>query len=125
MAAGGDVLEAVREVQTGVVEAQAQLLSPTPEAVENTGLHLERAAVILERLAQRLKTGGIDEAGQRELRATLEALRREINRLRVLLEGAAALRLAWARMLYATAYGYTPQGEPAPPQVGRRLAVEG
>jgi len=117
--AGGDWREAVREAQAGVAEAQSQLLAPTAQAVESTWLPLERAAGALRRLIECLRVG----VG-REARAEVEGLGREIARLRALLEGAAALRLGWARRL-ATACGYTAQGEPALPPVTRRVSVEG
>jgi len=61
----------------------------------------------------------------KEVRGQVEGLSRETVRLRTLLEGAAALRLGWARRLYAAACGYTAQGEPALPRVARTLSLEG
>jgi hypothetical protein len=88
--------------------------------VESTWLPLERAEGALRRLIECLKAGGGEEA-----RAELERLGREIGRLRALLEGAAALRLGWARRLLVITCGYTAQGEAALPQLARRLSVEG
>lgn len=117
--AGGNCREAIREAQAGLAEAQTQLLTPTAQALEGTCLPLERAAGALRRLIECLRAG----VG-REARAEVAGLSREVARLRALLEGAAALRLGWARRL-ATACGYTAQGEPALPQVARRVSVEG
>ena len=118
--ANGDWRAAIREAQAGVAEAQIQLLMPTALAVESTWQPLERAEGALKRLMECLKAGGGAES-----RAELERLGREIRRLRALLEGAAALRLGWARRLLVAACGYTAQGDVALPQLARRLSVEG
>jgi len=129
MMAGGDWRQTIREAQADVAEAQAQLRRPTAEAVESTRPGLERATGALERLVKCLKAGDPQGAGaggnRQELRSGMETLRREVARTRVLLEGAAALRLGWAGRLYAAACGYTAQGEPAMPEVARRVSVEG
>ncbi|MBM3746376.1 MAG: hypothetical protein FJW34_11320 [Acidobacteria bacterium] len=113
---------AIQEALAGVAEAQAHLRTPTAEALESTWPNLERATGALHRLAECLRAA---PAGGPEPHCALESLRQEVTRLRSLLEGAAALRLGWAQRLYATACGYTPQGQPAMPQVARRLSLQG
>jgi hypothetical protein len=118
----GDWRLAIQEAQAGVAEAEAHLRAPTAAALESTWPSLERATGALRRLAECLRA---KPAGGKEPRRALESLRREVARLRSLLEGAAALRLGWGRRLYTTACGYTRDGQPALPQVARRLSLHG
>lgn len=123
----GNWREALGEAQAGVAEAQRALLAPSAEGMECAWAPLERAAGALTRLIECLKApqSRSPETPRPELCLQLEKLRREVVRLGALLEGAAALRLGWARKLYAAACGYTPQGEPALPQLARTLSLEG
>ena len=118
--------QAIGEAQAAVVEAQQELLSPTAEALERTWGPLERAQDALARLLECLKALDLPSraAARPELERQMKEFSREVTRLRALLEGAAALRLGWARKLYAAACGYTGQGEPALPTVARRLSLE-
>jgi HAMP domain-containing protein len=110
---------------TGILEAQKHLLKPTAGAVEQAGSALERAIDELETLGRRLRSGEpVAELDQREIRHGLGALKGEARRLRALLEGAASLRLGWARVLYTAACGYTAQGQPRTPDVARRVSLE-
>lgn len=124
---GGDWREAIGEAQAGVAEAQSALLAPTAEGMERAWAPLERASGALTRLIECVKAEGAHtaEGPRRELRGQVEKLGREVVRLRALLEGAATLRLGWARKLYAAACGYTAQGEAALPELARRVSLEG
>lgn len=126
MAAAVNVLEPAGRAQACLREAQACLRLPAAEALEGAGAHLEQAIGQMERLARDLKSGTALSEGERaELLERLGQLRRETARTGALVEGAATLRLGWARLLYAAACGYTARGEPARPEVARRLSVEG
>ncbi len=123
----GDWREAIGEAHAGVAEAQTELLAPTAAGMERAWPPLERASGALTRLIECLKADGGRPGGpsRPDLRSQVERLSREVVRLRALLEGAATLRLGWARKLYAAACGYNAQGEPALPRLARQVSLEG
>lgn len=120
-----DLVAPVIRIGTAILETQRRLLKPTAEAIEQAGRVLERAISELEALGRGLRSGeAVAEIDRRDVRNGLEALRGEMERLRALLEGAASLRLGWARVLYTAACGYTAQGQPRTPEVAGRVSIE-
>jgi hypothetical protein len=122
MCAVANQLEWVRQARASVREAQVELLTPTPEALDRCGPPLQRATRSLEALAQALKSGA--QGGHPDLRSALNELSKEVVRVATLLENAAGFYLGWARWLFAATCGYTAQGEPGAPEGKSSLSVE-
>lgn len=116
-------LVCARHAKTSVREARRLLACPTAATTEASAQHVEAAITCLETLRTSLRSrGGATPTG---LAAELGELQKEIFHTTALLERAAAFYFSWARLLYATACGYTAEGEPALPGPVRRLSLEG
>jgi hypothetical protein len=113
----------VRQAQLRVHEARTLLARPSVRGIEQTGPPIQAALGCLLTLRNSLRSDGAPlQPG--ELVAALGELRSEILRANLLLEGAARFYLGWARLFYAAACGYTPQGEPATLVPAGRLSVD-
>ncbi len=109
-------------VHITVQQASRLLTSPKPEA-------LDRSAALLEQARCRLQTAVDsfhlpDPTARAGIRAELEEVRKGLHRLDLLLEHADGFFAGWARLRRLLAGGYTAQGEPAPPEPGRRISIE-
>jgi hypothetical protein len=113
----------VRQAQVRLREARALLGRPSVRRIEETGARIQAALGCLLTLRNALRSAG-PPPEPAELVAALSELRTEILSANVLLEGAARFYLGWARLFYAAACGYTPQGEPATLVPAGRLSVE-
>jgi hypothetical protein len=65
-----------------------------------------------------------DSSRDGALAAHLASLRTEIAGVQILLDGAAAFYAGWMRLAASMFSGYTANGNPAPPETGRRVLVE-
>jgi hypothetical protein len=118
-----DTIGAVKRSRESVREAARVLTMPTPAAVEATVPRLEDAIAGVGALAEALRSGTtLDRAGAL---ASLEDVRRELDRARALLEYAAAYHAAWARILCSMASTYTPAGSAPLPEPPPRISVTG
>lgn len=109
-------------VHRAVQQASRLLTSPGPEA-------LDRSAALLEQALCRLQTAADsfhapNPPARAGMRAELEELREGLHRLGLLLEHADGFYTGWVRFRNLLTSGYTAQGEPAPPEPGRRLSIE-
>lgn len=112
-------LESVHEA---VQQASRLLTSAKPEA-------LDRSAELLEQARRRLQTAADcfhlpNPPARAAMRAELEELHRGLHRLGLLLEHADGFYAGWVQFRNSLTGGYTAQGEPAPPEPGRRLSIE-
>src|SRR5579863_4515200 len=85
-----------RQLQEIVRQARAQLISPTPENLDECRRRLDEAVNQLRHLQTLLPSG--DFRRDSSLRAPLGELRAEIARLNILLDGAAAFHTGWVRL---------------------------
>lgn len=109
-------------VHAAVQQASRLLRSPEPEA-------LDRSAALLEQALCRLQTAADSShlpnpPASAGIRAELEELRKGLHRLGLLLEHADGFYAGWVRFRNLLTGGYTAQGEPVPPEPGRRLSIE-
>ncbi|HWR49749.1 MAG TPA: hypothetical protein VN428_01490 [Bryobacteraceae bacterium] len=96
---------------------------PSPARVEEMLPSLEQAVAELSTLAEAVRTGEpLDRPGTV---AALEECGAELDRLRAVLDHAAAWHTAWARILAGMAGSYGPDGAapPAVPDRGSRMSV--
>jgi len=112
----------IDQLQGMVRNARAQLVSPTPERLEDCRSNVEEAANLLRQLQSRLPSGNF--RNDAALRAPLGALRAEIARLNILLDGAAAFHTGWVRLAASMVAGYTADGTPREPEPARRVWLE-
>lgn len=117
-----DPLATVRQLQETVREARAQLISPTPENLDECRRRVDEAVNVLRQLQTGLPSG--DFHRDSSLRAPLGELRSEIARLNILLEGAAAFHTGWVRLAASMVAGYTADGTPGQPEPARRVWLE-
>ncbi len=115
-------VEELRQARARVEGARRTLRTPTAEALDETGPDLEAAIATVADLQRIITSGGpLDRQAARE---ALEALRRELDQLRGMLQFAAAWHTAWSRRLLAATEGYTPTGEPPLPRPASRISVQ-
>lgn len=117
-----DPAAAVKKLQETVREARAQLVSPTPENLDECRRRVEEAVNVLRQLQTGLSSGNFRRDSS--LRAPLGQLRAEIARLNILLDGAAAFHTGWVRLAASMVAGYTADGTPGQPEPTRRLWLE-
>jgi hypothetical protein len=118
----GSEAECVREARASVREAARLLTRPGGLALEAGLPHLENAA----RRLRSLEVRPAREAGRRPgLVLEVEELRKDVRRLTILMDHAAALYLAHARILYAGTDGYSASGDPVPPAAARTVSIRG
>lgn len=112
----------VKQLQERVRQARAQLISPTPENLDECRRRLDEAVNQLRQLQTLLPSG--DFRRDSSLRAPLGELRAEIARLNILLDGAAAFHTGWVRLAASMVAGYTADGTPGQPEPARRVWLE-
>jgi hypothetical protein len=121
-AQSSDRLADVQRLQEDVRAARALLTEPTVANLNDCRGRLEGAVNGLRELQTSLPSGnfGRDAA----LRAPLGALRAEIARLTILLDGAAAFHSGWVRLAASMVAGYTAEGKPGEPEPSRSVWLE-
>jgi hypothetical protein len=120
--AGGSEAKWVREARASVREASRLLMRPGGSALEAGLPHLEIAA----RRLRALEIQPAAQAGRRsELASEVVELGKDVRRLKMLMDHAAALYLAHARILYAGTGGYSASGDPVPPAAARTVSIRG
>ena len=113
----------VGSASAAVRGASRCLLCPTPEA-------MARAESLLGE-AQAWLRSAVDSAQpphpghSRRLRASLEDVRKSLDRVRGLNEYIASYFAGWVRLRNTLAAGYTAEGQPAGVVCGSRLSLEG
>jgi len=112
----------VKQLQQAVREARAQLISPTPENLDECRRRVEEAVNVLRQVQTGLSSGNFRRDSS--LRAPLGELRAEIARLNILLDGAAAFHTGWVRLAASMVAGYTADGTPGQPEPARRVWLE-
>jgi hypothetical protein len=112
----------VKQLQETVREARAQLISPTPENLDECRRRVNEAVNQLRDLQTALPSG--DFGRDSSLRAPLGELRAEIARLNILLDGAAAFHTGWVRLAASMVAGYTADGTPGQTEPARRVWLE-
>jgi hypothetical protein len=112
----------VRELHATVREARTLLTNPTAESLDACRMRLEEAVYELGHLHSSLPSG--DSSRDGALAAHLASLRTEIAGVQVLLDSAAAFYTGWMRLAASMFSCYTANGNPAPPEAGRRVLVE-
>jgi hypothetical protein len=112
----------VKQLQDAIRQARAQLISPTPENLDECRRRVDEAVNVLRQLQTGLPTG--DFRRDSSLRAPLGKLRAEIARLNILLDGAAAFHTGWVRLAASMVAGYTADGTPGQPEPERRVWLE-
>jgi hypothetical protein len=117
-----DPAAVVRQLQAVVRDAGTRLTAPTIENLDDCRRKLEEAAAVLSQLQTGLPGG--DRKRDAALAVPLGALRTEIARLTILLDGAAAFHTGWVRLAGSMVSGYTADGNPAPPEARSRVVVE-
>jgi hypothetical protein len=117
-----DPSETVKQLREMVRQARAQLISPTPENLDECRRRLDEAVKQLRELQTALPSG--DFRRDSSLRAPLGELRAEIGRLNILLDGAAAFHTGWVRLAASMVAGYTADGSPGQPEPARRVWLE-
>jgi len=117
-----DAAATVRQLQETVRDARAQLISPTPENLDECRRRVDEAVKVLRQLQAGLASG--DFRRDSSLRAPLGELRVDIARLNILLEGAAAFHTGWVRLAASMVAGYTADGTPGQPEPMRRVWLE-
>jgi len=117
-----DPVATVKQLQETVREARAQLVSPTPENLDECRRRVDQAVNLLRQLQTGLPSG--DFRRDSSLRAPLGELRAEIARLNILLDGAAAFHTGWVRLAASMVAGYTADGTPGQPEPARRVWLE-
>ena len=116
-------MELVRRARSGVQDVLALLVRPTPEAIRECAVHLERAIETVRQLEACLAEPGLENP--QVLRAELDELRHELARARTLLEHAFQFQAGWYRMLSGMLGGYSREGIPDPLRPGSRWVMEG
>ena len=111
----------VGQLHAKVREARAQLIDPTAGNVDDCRGRLEEVASALRKLQASLPSA--DHRRDATL-APLAALRAEIARVAILLDGAAAFHVGWMHQAACMMSGYTADGTPAAPETGRRVSLE-
>lgn len=117
-----DASATVQLLQETVRQARAQLISPTPENLDECRRRLDDAVLLLRRLQTALPSGNLRRDSS--LRAPLGELRAEIARLNILLDGAAAFHTGWVRLAASMIAGYTADGTPGQPEPARSVWLE-
>jgi len=117
-----DAGSTIQHLQETVRHARTQLISPTPENLEQCRTRLDEAVNLLRRLQTSLPSG--DFRHDSSLRAPLGELRAEIARLNILLDGAAAFHTGWVRLAASMVAGYTADGTPGQPEPARSVWLE-
>jgi len=117
-----DPVSTVKQLQEVVREARAQLITPTPENLDECRRRVDEAVNVLRQLQTGLPSG--DFRRDSSLRVPLGELRAEIARLNILLDGAAAFHTGWVRLAASMVAGYTADGTPGQPEPTRRVWLE-
>jgi len=117
-----DPAATVKRLQETVREARAQLISPTPENLQECRWRVDEAVNTLRQLQTALPSGDLHRDAS--LRMPLGELRAEIARLNILLDGAAAFHTGWVRLAASMIAGYTADGTPGQPEPARSVWLE-
>lgn len=116
-------IASARRAREAIAEASRLVVMPSPDAAGDAVPRLEAAVTEIEELAAVLRSGAqLDHAGAG---AALDEVRSELERLRRVLDYAAAYHAAWARILSSMATGYTPVGAAPLPEPPPRVTVTG
>lgn len=112
----------VRQLRATVAEARQPLLDPTPGNLDECRRRLDEVAIALRTLQAGLP--GSEPKRKAALGEPLAALRAEIGRVAMLLDGAAAFHMGWMHRAACMVSGYTANGVPATPEPSRRVSLE-
>jgi hypothetical protein len=118
----GDAAAAVRQLHAMVRDARMRLTAPTVENLDDCRRRLDEAAEAFGKLQAALPSR--DPKHDAALSAPLGALRAEIARVAILLDGAAAFHTGWMRRAACMVSGYGADGTPAQPEARRRVLLE-
>ncbi len=99
------------------------LLSPGPDTYDRCRPRLERAIGCLESFEKAVREEPY--SNPQHVRRELEGIRRELEQVTALINGAAAFYQGLGQILAAAATGYTPAGQPGVWQPPARLSAEG
>ncbi len=122
--AGRDATELdwIQQAQADLGRAMPLLLNPTVQNLNQSTPLLEAAVCCMEKVEHSIRNS--DGSRSPAVGEALSKLKREIHRVKALLEHTAIFYGGWARMLYVAACGYTAAGEAAQPQPVGRVSVE-
>lgn len=101
-------VEKLGELRENIRCAAGLLVSPTPERVAQCDVLLQSTASVLEQFQNMLAE--VDASRKQQLKAPAWSLRREIDRLRTLLDGARHYFLEWSKVSSEAANSYDEQG---------------
>ncbi len=99
------------------------LRAPGPDTYDRCRPRLERAIGYLESFEKAVREEPL--SNQQHARRELQLIRRELEQVTALINGAAAFYQGLGQILAAAATGYTPTGQSGVWQPPARLAVEG
>jgi hypothetical protein len=97
-----------------------QLVSPTPQTLDQCGANLEQAGKDLFKLMELVQANAVSPG----LRDSVRQFAREMERLNEMLDSSARFYAGWVRLAGAMTGGYSPDGAPLawPPT---RLSAQG
>ncbi|MCE5308598.1 MAG: hypothetical protein LLG20_13245 [Acidobacteriales bacterium] len=113
----------VSEARQEIAAVRQLLRSPGPDTYDRCRPRLELAIGYLERFEMAVRAEPF--SNQQHARRELEGIRRELEQVTALINGAAAFYQGLGQIVAAAATGYTPAGHPGVWQPRARLAVEG
>jgi hypothetical protein len=116
--------ERLSQARVQVLEASRLLLSPAPESLDSSAVLLKTAITSVGACYSELRARpdwSPDEAALAEARQ----LQRAIGLVKLLLDTAWNFHCHWTRRLGMMTGGYTPDGEPAAVEHGRRVLGRG
>jgi len=116
-------IASVRRAREAVAEASRLVVMPSPDPAGDAVPRLEAAVAEIEELAAALRSGA--KVDRVEAAGALDEVRSELERMRRVLDYAAAYHAAWARILSSMAAGYTPAGAAPLPEPPPRITVMG
>lgn len=99
------------EVREHLRRAHSRLEDPSVEQVDQCRRELEEAVALLQGVPDLLPAG--HRVSRVRFLAAAQGVRRELVRVRALLESAAAFHLGWRNLRASLVSGYTAQGVPA------------
>jgi hypothetical protein len=118
----GDAAATVRQLHVMVRDAGMRLTAPTVENLDDCRRRLNEVAEAFGKLQAALPSR--DPKRDAALSTPLGALRAEIARVAILLDGAAEFHTGWMRLAACMVSGYGADGTPAQPEARRRVLLE-